>query len=173
MAKDVAPLEGFPEPYGLLSAILQDATADWRMELWYDFGPEVATWRVRPEGQSIGAIILHMICVELYWIEQFALDRTIDAEDKKILMWDEIDVDSGKWPTPPAQPIQWYFELQDRYRARVLESIKSLPAADSLIQWGEEPVTPRWVFGHVIQHESYHGGQIVMLYDLWKSQNAG
>jgi uncharacterized damage-inducible protein DinB len=171
MIRDTAPLPGYPEPYGFLCANLQDATVEWRGEMWdTDIGPDATTWRVRPGGPSIGAIILHMIVTEIFWIEHFVLGRPVEAEDWKLLMWDEIDVDSSKWPDAPNQPLSWYLDLHDRYRTRILEAIKSWPAAENLMDFHDRQVTPRWVLGHVIQHEAYHGGQIVMLYDLWKNR---
>jgi uncharacterized damage-inducible protein DinB len=174
MVKDPVPLPGYPEPYGLLCAILQDATVDWRGELWgAKIGPEVMTWRPRPGGQSIGAVILHMIVAEVFWFERFVLEREIDAEDKRLLMWDEIDVDKGSWPEPPYQPLSWYFELHDRFRARTLDAVKQWPAPGSLKDRAGEnhKYSMLWVLGHVIQHEAYHGGQVVMLYDLWKNRD--
>lgn len=178
MVNDVAPLPDYPDPYGLLCAILQDATVEWRGEITWPartreeldarLGPEVMTWRARPGGQTIGTLILHMIGAELFWFERFALGREITDEDRKVLMSNEIDVDEGIWPDPPAQPASWYFDLHDRYRARTLEAIKEWPSADSMKEHDGWPRSMRWVLGHVIQHESYHGGQIVLLYDLWK-----
>lgn len=172
MIRDAAPLDGYHEPYGLLASILQDGTRGWREELDWEgnkeIGPEAVTWQVWPGGHSIGAIYLHMILVEVAWMEEFVLKREPSEEDKRILMWDEFDVDAGKWPVPPHESIEWYYALQDRYRARVLEAIKEWPAPDVLIEgWGKQ-YTPRWIFGHVIQHESYHGGQIVLVHDLYE-----
>ncbi len=171
MIRDVAPLPGYPEPTGLLCAILLDATTEWRGELDGDLGPEATTWRARPGGPSMGAILLHMIIVEVFWLEQFVMDLETTAEDKQLLMWNEIDVDAPHWPDAPAQPLSWYFALHDRYRARILEVIKQWPKLDSLKDRpGEDgKYSLRWVLGHVIQHEAYHGGQIVMLNDLWKN----
>jgi uncharacterized damage-inducible protein DinB len=171
MVQDAVPLPGYPEPYGLLCAILQDATIEWRTELWDDLGPEATTWRVRPGGQSIGALLLHMIQAELFWFEQFALGRDLDPEDEQLLLCGEIDADNGIWPEAPSQPVSWYFELHDRYRSRTLEAIKQWPPAESMKDHDGRQRSMRWVLGHVIQHESYHGGQIVMLYDLWKHRS--
>jgi uncharacterized damage-inducible protein DinB len=174
MVVDAAPLPGYPEPYGLLSAMLKDATAEWRGELPGDLGPEVTTWRARPGGASIGGIVLHMIAVEIYWLECFALGRPFDPEEDKQLLWHEIDVDESIWPEVPHQPLSWYFALHDHYRTRTLESIKQWPPADTLIgnADGTRHRSLRWVLGHVIQHEAYHGGQIVTMVDLWRNREA-
>jgi uncharacterized damage-inducible protein DinB len=159
---------------------LQDATRDWRSELAWEasreqidaiFTPQVVTRRMRPGGPSIGAIMLHMMVVEIFWFENFVLGRDFPEEDAEFLMAKEIDVDEGKWPDPPSQPLTWYFDLQDRYRIRSLEVIKGWPPAETTKEasWGNR-YTARWVLGHVIQHESYHGGQIVMLADALKAQ---
>jgi hypothetical protein len=77
------------------------------------------------------------------------------------------------WPAPPRRPISWYFELHDRIRARTLESIKQWPAADATREHNGRPRSMRWVLGHVIQHEAYHGGQAVLLNRLWQIATCG
>jgi len=50
---------------------------------------------------SIGAIVLHIISVEIFWFERFALDLPTGPEERKIFLLDETDVDAWQWPTPP------------------------------------------------------------------------
>ncbi len=169
MSRVIEPLPGYSEPYGLLAAVLLDGTNEWRWEVDQELGPDATTWRARPVGASIGAVFLHIISVEVFWFEQIALGRAMTAEERKQFMVDEIDVDEGRWPDPPAQPISWYFALHDKIRARTLESIREWPPASDVIAWEGRPDRNRtWVLGHVIQHEAYHGGQIVLLCDLWQ-----
>ncbi|RYG69211.1 DinB family protein, partial [bacterium] len=163
MLRDVQPLPGYPEPYGLLAAILQDGTREWRDELDPDIDEDTVVWQPYPGMHSIGAIILHIIFIELVWFERVVLGQPMDPEERKLLLAQETDVDDWRWPTPPRQPISWYFELHDRIRARTLEGIKHWPAPDAACGGDEDGETPRWVLGHVIQHESYHGGQAVLL----------
>ena len=102
---------------------------------------------------SIGAIVLHIISVEIFWFERFALDLPTGPEERKIFLLDETDVDAWQWPTPPRQPIAWYFELHDRIRGRTLESIEKWAAADSTREHDGSQRSLRWVLGHVIQAE--------------------
>ena len=95
------------------------------------------------------------------------LGETPDPEERKLLMADQTVVDEWRWPEPPHQPLSWYFELHDRIRARTLESVRRWPPAETAIEWDGRPRTLRWVMGHVIQHEAYHGGQAVLLSRLW------
>jgi len=71
-------------------------------------------------------------------------------------------------PTPPAEPIEWYFDILDRARIRVFESIAQ--HSDSLSEHpnGEYVSTYRWIVAHLVQHDSYHGGQAVLLHETWK-----
>jgi uncharacterized damage-inducible protein DinB len=171
MIRDVAPLPGYPEPYGLLCATLQDATAEWRGELPDDVPREAVVWRARLGGPSIGAIALHMIQAEISWMESFALRRAISDEDKRLLLWDEIIVDESRWPDPPNEPLNWYFDLHDRYRTRTLQAVREWPSAETVRESRSgNGCSLRWVLGHIIQHEAYHGGQIVMLHDLWSQR---
>lgn len=168
---DAKPLPGYPEPYGLLCAILQDGTNEWRWEIDPDLPEDAMVWQPNPGEHSIGGLILHIIGTEVFWFERFALDLVPDPEERKLLMVEEQDVDEWKWPTPPRQPLSWYFEMHDRIRDRTLESIKRWPAPDFEKDLHGNPRTMRWVLGHVIQHEAYHGGQAVLLNRLWNTKN--
>lgn len=174
MTRDAAPLPGFPEPYGLLCAILQDGSNEWRSELsWGGVDDEAVIWQPYQGSPSIGALVFHMIMAEVYWFERFVLDLPWDPEERKLILVDETDVDEGRWPEPPRQPIQWYFDLHDKVRARTLEAVKRWPEAHAAKEGHGDQITMRWVLGHVIQHESYHGGQAVMLHEMWKRRSAG
>ena len=173
MLIDAKPLPGYQEPYGLLCAVLQDGTNEWRWEIDPNLSEDAVVWQPYPGMHSIGAIILHIIGVEIFWFERVVLDLPTDPEEKKLLLWDETNVDEWQWPEPPRRPLSWYFELHDRIRARTLESIKKWPPADATLEFDGTQRTMRWVLGHVIQHESYHGGQAVLLYRLRQLAEAG
>jgi uncharacterized damage-inducible protein DinB len=165
---DAEPLPGYPEPYGLLCAILQDGTREWRGELDPDLPDDAVVWQPSPGAPTIGAILLHIMSVEVSWFERFVLGLPINTDERKLLLTDAIDVDAPLWPAPHPQPIRWYFDLHDGIRARTLEGIKQWPPADAARDRNGTPRTMRWVLGHVIQHEAYHGGQIVLLNSLYR-----
>lgn len=171
MLRDVVPHESLPEPYHLLWSILQDGTREWRAELWGGIPDEAVTWQVRPGGPSIGAIMLHIIIVEIFWIQRFALDIAWNEDEAEQLMVAKIDVDEERWPIPHHHPLAWYFDLHDKVRQRTLEALQRWPAATATKPHDGDEITMRWVLGHVIQHESYHGGQIVQLYNLYKHRS--
>jgi uncharacterized damage-inducible protein DinB len=166
---DVEPASGYPLEYGLLISTLQDGTRKWREELG-DVGEDAIVWQPYKSGHSIGAVILHMIDVEAFWIETATLGRERSAEELKELLSEETDQYGFNWVVPPRKPIDYYFEMQDKVRARTLESIKSFPDPSTVIQrehWSSS-MTVRWILNHVVAHEAYHGGQVVMLKTLFE-----
>jgi len=173
MIRDIEPLAGYKEPYGLLAALLQDGTEEWRAELDDELSEEIMIWQPYAGMHSIGAIILHIINIEVVWFERFVLDLPANPEERTLLMANETDVDEWSWPIPPRKPLSWYYELQDSIRARTLEGIKQWPDAETMKDCDGEPRSLRWVIGHVIQHESYHGGQAVLLSRLKELKDSG
>lgn len=171
MNRDTPPLPGLAAPYDLLASVLQDGTHEWRAELPDDVPVAAVVWQPHPGMHSIGGIMLHIMAIEVIWFERFVLRLPLSQEERELFMLAETDVDEWRWPTPPLQPLAWYFELHDRIRARMIEGFKNWPAGETHIEDGDEYLTPRWVLGHVIQHEAYHGGQAVLLYRLWQLQN--
>lgn len=169
MTRDAPPIAGLPSPYDLLAGVLVDGTREWRSELPADLPPEAVVWQPHPGLHSIGAIMLHIMAVEVLWFERFVLDLPLSQQERDLFMLAETDVDEWRWPTPPRQPLSWYYEQHDTVRARMLEGLKNWPPADVDIDDDGEKITPRWVLGHVIQHEAYHGGQAVLLFRLWQT----
>lgn len=161
---DVAPLPGYHDPYGILLAAMQDGTREWRGEMG-DLDPKLIVWQPVPKGHSIGGVLLHIAECEAWWVEEVCLGRAIDPEEAKLHMTEEIDQYNGSWPTPPEEPMSYYYDILDRVRARTLESVKSFPA-EGTVQAHGDTYTPAWVLSHVLQHESYHGGQAVLLQEL-------
>lgn len=164
------PVPGYGEPYGTLLATLQDGTREWREELGEpDF--KAISWQAVEKGHSIGGVLLHIAEVEAYWVEVVCLGRVLPAEELKLTMSAEIDQYAGTWPTPPEKPIAAYYDILDKVRTRTLESVKAFEAPDAVraTKWGT--MTLSWILAHVIEHESYHAGQAVLLHEIWKRSN--
>ncbi len=170
MKYDVAPVPGYHPEVGILLASLADSTREWRENLESPT-VEAITWQPWQASYSIGAVMLHMIDCEIYWFETFAVGKPEDAEEAKLLMAKQIDQDNVKWPTPPAEPIEWYFELHDRLRARTWETLRELTDPEQIFKGRKNQFTLRWILAHVLEHDSYHGGQVVLLHEMWKAQS--
>lgn len=162
---------GFEEKVALLLAALDDGRREWRSEIGTP-SIQAIQWQPTPDGYSIGALMLHMISCELFWLNGL-LGRELPEADKVRLMTESLDVDEVKYPLPPAQPIEWYFAMQDEYRLQFLELVREINDPDRVLtsKRGNQ-FTLRWVLAHLIQHDSYHGGQCVMLHELWKTMKS-
>ncbi|HEY3783137.1 MAG TPA: DinB family protein [Fimbriimonadaceae bacterium] len=165
---DIPLLPGYPAEYANLLAMLNDGTRAWRNEL-DTVHEDLIVWQPYPGGYSIGGILLHIAEVETFWIEKFCLNREIDPAELKLYLKDETDVHNGKWPTPPKKPLAYYYQLQNKVRQRTLESVKSFGPPERWMSWGSERMTLRWILFHVCKHEAYHGGQAVMLQQMYSA----
>ncbi|HVT13162.1 MAG TPA: DinB family protein [Fimbriimonadaceae bacterium] len=155
----------FPSPeIGLFASCLQDATNEWREELG-EVDPDTIVWQPFPNGHSIGALILHNADVEAWWIEEVVAGKKRPDGEERLLMSEETKQYGVEWPAPPRQPLSWYFGIADRIRASTLETLREIDDPDRIIQredWSS-PLNVRWIVNHVVGHEAYHGGQIVLV----------
>lgn len=163
---DVAPLEGFHPEVGLLLASLEDSRREWRENLGR-VSPAAVPWQPHPQGPSIGAVLLHMADCEAFWFEQFLGGKAPDPKEDALLLVKETDQDRGVWPTPPAKPLSWYLALHRKVTSRAREALRGLDPAQ-VVQGRKNSFTVRWVVAHVLEHDSYHGGQLVLLHEMWK-----
>jgi len=169
MFYDVSPLDGHSPEIGLLLSALDDSTREWRENL-EEPTVEAITWRAGEDMYSIGILILHLIDAEDYWFRVIAGGLERDPAETALFMSQELDQYGGRWPIAPAQPISWYYEMQDRFRARAIEAIKGLDPAKQFTRPSGNTFTLRWIVAHVLEHDSYTGGQAVAVHELWRRQ---
>ena len=81
---DVPPAERMNREVGLLLAMLDDGTREWRGELG-DVPDEAVVWQPFPNGHSIGAVILHIAAVEVHWLHRVAGGREPWPEEEERL----------------------------------------------------------------------------------------
>lgn len=161
---DIVPDAGAAEPgIALLLAVLDNTTREWREDELGDVPDETVGWQPFPHGHSIGALILHIADVEAFWLHEVAAGRARTDEERRALLSQETDQDAVRWPVPPRQPLSWYFAGHDEVRARTRELILPLTDLERATPHREADFTLRWLLGHVIAHEAYHGGQAVFL----------
>ena len=164
---DVEPLPGFHPEIGLLLATLQDSTREWREQLG-DVSTEAIVWQPVPGAYSVGALLLHIIDCEDAWFCEFAAGNSRDPQDVALFLSDETDQYIGQWPVPPAKPLSWYFALHDQFRARAFECLRGVePTKQFARRRPGNTCSLRWVVAHVLQHDSYTGGQAVAVHELY------
>lgn len=165
---DVEPLADMHPELGLLMAAMNDGTREWRENLGR-VGVDTVCWQPYPGGYSIGGLILHMCECEAWWVEEFALGRKLGKADLELWRSKDIQQMRGQWPTPPRKPIRWYYDRHDEVRDRVIRAVREHndPAKEHAMG-REHRFTFRWILAHLVEHDSYHGGQAVMLAQLKK-----
>ncbi|HEY3267784.1 MAG TPA: DinB family protein [Armatimonadota bacterium] len=162
---DVAPVAGLEGQCGLLLALLDMATAEWREQLG-SVPDEALLWQPFPRGHSIGALILHIADVEGFCVTEVAAGQPRPEEELETLLSRETDQYAQSWPTPPAHPLSWFLAEHDAIRARTRATVAALKYPDRVGRRADRPdreYTLRWLLGHIILHEAYHGGQAVLL----------
>ena len=164
----------------LLLGMLDESTTHWRNEMLYrmsDQFPEgwgrieptvdEMVWQPFPGAHSIGALLLHMAGVEIFWLYEVASGRGIAEEKEPLLLaWpaDQEAVDDVEWPPPPRQPLSWYLAQLDAVRARTKELLQKVSPNDMHTRVSDgRRLSMRWLLGYVALHDSYHGGQAVLL----------
>ena len=158
---------------GFLAAALVDSTREWRKELEHlELPPEAVTWQEQPGGVSVGALFLHIIEAEFWWFQAVAGGQPLSDEDVKRYQIDEIDQYADTWPTPPSLSIEDCFDMLQEARERSLALFPTIGPADRIVKRpdADTTYTIRWIQLHIVQHDSYHGGQIVMLAKRWKAK---
>jgi uncharacterized damage-inducible protein DinB len=152
---------------GVLIAALQDGTREWREELESP-SVEAIVWQPYPNGPSIGAEILHIASCEWYWLGNFVQGEPDPVDDPAIQYDNTLDQYIPHWPTPPAQPIDWYLDILASRRAKSIEMIRQHGRPEAVYARQDCEVTYAWIVAHLVQHDSYHGGQAVMLNEMYK-----
>jgi uncharacterized damage-inducible protein DinB len=158
---------GLDPSIATLLETLRDSTREWREQLG-KVPVRAMTWEVGRQEVSIGGILIHMIASELWWIKAFGLEQPLDQEEKD---WIELrQLVEDQYPVPFDQPLKWYFEQQDRMRERCIEAIRSHGKPEIVRAYKGTSYTFPWMLAHIVGHDSYHGGQMVMLHELFRSQ---
>lgn len=164
---DVAPEPKDDVELGVLIGTLEDSTREWRENLETPT-PEALLWQPYPDGPSIGGLILHMASCEGYWLGQFVQGLEPDPNDPAFAYDSSMDQYIPSWPLPPEQPLSWYYEIQDAQRKQTIEWIRAHNAPTTEHVRRDSTMTYRWIVAHILQHDSYHGGQAVLLHEMWK-----
>ena len=149
----------------LLLASMNDGTREWRENL--EDAPEgFSHWRPFPGGVCAGALVLHMAACERWWIDGTVLGLPVDESDLAVAYDSTFDQYDMIVPDPPAQSWGWYMEQYNAHRARTIKDLATVADAKLVRVSRDREYTVEWVVSHILQHDSYHGGQIVMLKTL-------
>ena len=144
--------------------MLKQSTGEWRGMLGTNVTPAQISHQAYAGAHSIGAVLLHMADSEAIWTMEVLEGGAVPAALKEELLADQTDVWNGKWPVAPSEPLAYYYEKQDRIREHTLRVLAGLTDIDKEVTaWGNT-FTIRWILGHMVSHDSQHGGQAILLH---------
>jgi uncharacterized damage-inducible protein DinB len=148
---------------------LDSTTESWRLELG-KVPDEWMTYQPRQGGHSLATVLLHMIAVEEWWIQEVAGGTPMSESRRRELLDNETNQDDGIWPDPPQRSLKSLCEMQDATRQvtkRVVAEIGNIEAVTTMT-WDDSryEYNLRWILYHVAEHEAWHGGQLLLLADL-------
>ena len=166
---DVSPVSDLDPELGILVSTWQDGTREWRDGLGLP-ETEALVWQPYENGPSIGGILLHMISCDNYWLLECAQGQPVDPSHPAVAYDRTMDQYVPHWPVPPAQTIEWYFDQFDRNREKMIASIVAHNQPNSEHPRKDYLVSYRWILAHILEHDSYHGGQTVLLHEMYKKR---
>jgi uncharacterized damage-inducible protein DinB len=82
-----------------------------------------------------------------------------------------IDVDERVFPAPPDWPFKRYVQLLHETREQLILLLEGKRAVDIVTSPRSNLLSVRWIIGHLIQHDAYHGGQCVLLMEEYRRRH--
>ncbi|RYG47867.1 DUF664 domain-containing protein [bacterium] len=158
------PTDFLDPEVALLFGALEDGTREWKSELALDGEPSPAELQ-RPlfsKGHSMGALLLHIADVEIEWVETRIFGIARDFIEEKFMGGLDTEMDVSVWPDPPQLNLTEHFHILAAARARTRRLLAEVEADRPFEHKGDE-YTVRWVLNHLIGHEAYHAGQILLI----------
>jgi uncharacterized damage-inducible protein DinB len=147
--------------------------------------PEQLEWQLRPGTNTIGMLLAHLAVVEVYWVE--AVGRGIDSDEEanRIIQGilgirmeeDGMPIsENGTHPSSLAgKTADDYLEILRRARSATHHSLRNWDdrrLAETRMVDGRE-VSLAWLLYHLVEHFSYHLGQIAQLDGLRRQLQGG
>jgi uncharacterized damage-inducible protein DinB len=157
---------GLHPDVALLIASLNDSTREW-LDNFESIPDERMLWQPFAQGPSIAALMAHLIGAEDRWIRGIVFGEDAKEGLDDILAYNmALDIDSYVFGEPPFKPFAEYLDqLRVRREAWVQRLIGLTPKQVFRSARGNE-FSLEWILAHLVQHDAYHGGQIVMLNEL-------
>lgn len=154
--------QGTPTETGILAACLEDSFLEWT-ENFAKATDALMTWRPYPGAAPAGGILLHMCSCERFWLDLVVFGQKPDPTSPWEIYSQSLDQDNDVWPDAPEKPLAWYLDTLKQHRAKSLDMIRQHQDPHSRHSFHGHEFTFAWIVGHLLQHDSYHGGQLSML----------
>ncbi len=129
--------------------------------------PSLVDWQADHinHRHTIGTVLYHIAAIELDWlIEEILEGKTPDEGIYELFPYDVRD-ENGLLTIVTGHSADWYWHRLDRVRDLFQQVVKPMAGEEFRRKRSLEAydVTPAWVVYHMIQHESEHCGELMML----------
>jgi len=157
---EIKPAEGYTPQIGYMVDMLEDLK-DRITESVKDLDQEQTDFLFDADANSIGALIMHLVANESYYMVQTLEERQWNPEEAEFWM-----AAGGLGPKARekhrGKPIKYYLDLWDAIRAKTLAGLKTKDDAWFAAEV-DEGVNNHWVWFHVMEHSANHMGQIELV----------
>ncbi|MCW5939612.1 MAG: DUF664 domain-containing protein [Fimbriimonadaceae bacterium] len=159
---DLEPRSDLDPQIALLVAAWADGTREWLGEIG-EVPDDAVVRRHGKHGVSIGALMMHMIDCDEGWIGEMVLKRPSEPRTVAGEFCKALSVDKREFPEPPAWPFSQYVDMMRETRSELIDHLVGRTPDQEFESSSGNSFTLRWILAHLVQHDSYHGGQIVLL----------
>lgn len=116
----------------------------------------------------IGAYLMHLAEVDIYWLE--ILSGIKQSDELKKRAYSDAWYDT-KNPAPPDKPLEnnEYYDVLRLTRKNFLDYISTLDDkelnTELTMRWGsgDKSIPRKWIIYHILEHEAHHRGQMFLL----------
>ena len=167
---------GFPTELGYFMAGMDELRGR-LSEAIADMSSQQLGCRAVPGAHSIAALVLHIGEAEWYWMQMVVNGQRLTDDVRQSAFWDALDnPDSFAEKNYSAE---FCLDQAEKIREQTRQLLatfndKDLDRIFSRKKRGEiTEHSLRWILHHLMDHESEHRGQILMLRRLLSEQNQG
>lgn len=153
----IEPAEGYSPRIGIMVDMLEDLKDRISADV-EDLSPQQTDYMIDEEGNSIGALLMHIVANEAYTQVETLEGR--NWTDEEAAFWNVAgELGTVSRENIKGKPISYYLDLWDDVRNKTLEGLKKRDDAwfASMI---EEGINYHWAWFHVLEHTANHMGQI-------------
>lgn len=165
------PTPGFAKEIGFFLSSLEKIRKEWR-EAAKNLSKEELAYKILPDVQPIGTIIIHIAEVEYFWIQQIVGGKEFTAEIESLMHHDLWFKDFAAHDLD----INYCLEVVEKIHQMTQETLSKLTDDDleklfiRKYDDHEKHYTLRYIFTHLLDHEGTHKGQILMIKRLLKEK---
>lgn len=157
----IGPRDGFSPQMGTLVSMLENLSKRVEQEV-KNLSLHETDWLLDDNANSIGALVMHLAATEVYYQAYSFEDRTYNQAESEF--WTPaMDLGDAGRETIKGKEISYYLNLWKEARKKTLEELQKRDDAWLQQERPGSGVNNFFYWFHVMEHQSSHLGQILML----------